>query len=229
MQDISQITNKQITLAKNIDVCAKAMRENDIRYFTVEYSGSGDSGDYFSINNDADKNCSTIKVDGYKINDQNNQQIIETTTTTLDALIEMLAEDIIESYHDGYEINDGGGGYLTIHDQGCAILSGYNNETGEEFAGERLIEAKEHKFEEINDEKDVVETNVARVLNTLSALGVTQEITAQYYGSGDSGGVEDILVNEETRKKLENTKINMVRFIRLPQQGATKRHPPNES
>lgn len=97
----------------------------------LEYSGSGDSGGIEECDLEIDEKDATIKIwetSRVFFMQQSGSKIEEREVSIKGALFS-ITNDIIDQFHDGYEINEGGGGTITI-DPACvqATISTYYNE-----------------------------------------------------------------------------------------------------
>jgi hypothetical protein len=111
-------------IENNRQAIIKAMKDNWIAKATVEYAGSGDSGqiegvsfDYRERNGiDAMKDAVTVKVTevSSRWEDGKFEQKKEEVEKELSAAIEDLCYDLLESKHPGWEINDGSSGQFTF-------------------------------------------------------------------------------------------------------------------
>ena len=124
-------------LQANFDVLKRALHEAcaeknlPLHPITMSYMGYGDSGGDQEMEG-LDESLMAVRVQGWKSLSrfENGQwtQHIEAAPSTIHDLLWYTADEIIDLYHGGYEIDEGGGGEITFDPSaGSAIWSGYHN------------------------------------------------------------------------------------------------------
>jgi hypothetical protein len=117
---------------------AAVLRKHGLTSVQGEYTGSGDSGDGFDIY--YFKGDESVEVDE-DVDDEVTYLVVETeykdgqfvpVKSARSAEFEQALEDVCfamvsASGHDGWEINEGGGGKFTVRDDGTATLDHYDN------------------------------------------------------------------------------------------------------
>jgi len=112
-------------IAKNIDACTKAMQELGIKGMRLEYSGSGDSGDYMDLTVEGDDDAAEKHfVTGYRMvyekDGDGQKEFARPFKTSLKSLaLGGVFERLMDEYHSGYENDNGGGGEMYLDKTGA--------------------------------------------------------------------------------------------------------------
>ena len=158
-----------------VKVCA-SMRASQVQQAEAEFYGSGDSGDHFETTLDAETDA-TVEIDG--------------RTTTLEDGFGHLAEAVVDTFHAGYEQDNGGGGYIKCHADGLLSMDAYHTVQNEYCDSAR--EDADDATTVPTGKSEYRSINVKRILDAMEAIGI-ETITVEYSGGGDSGGVDEVTI-----------------------------------
>jgi hypothetical protein len=136
-------TIAEAMMANNLSSVAMAMRRHKVTHVEVRYSGSGDSGDSEEVevykDNISSDNSPVLVEDIIEVSVNSRYEIVASgelkkthefspmLVNFKQACLNLMEEAISIGNHDGWEINEGGGGTLTINLDGTAVLSHYDN------------------------------------------------------------------------------------------------------
>lgn len=123
---------------ESLAAMAAVLKKHGLTSVQGEYTGSGDSGDSFDIYYFKGEESVEIERD---VDDEVTYLVVDTeykegqfvpVKSARTAEFEQALEDVCfamvtASGHDGWEINEGGGGTLTVRDDGTATLDHYDN------------------------------------------------------------------------------------------------------
>jgi hypothetical protein len=129
----------------NIQTIAKVLKKIGATSVEISYDGSGDSGDGVEITV-TDISGSRIELDGsegtvecieiennYRHPNRDESPSLSLTTESFDELVEdVLWMAVSRGGHSGWENNDGGGGTMTVHEDGTAELDHFDIITDED-------------------------------------------------------------------------------------------------
>ena len=114
-------SNDEGAVGNNIRVLAKVLVDAGIVSLTVDYSGSGDSGNGFEVSFEGDQSVLAQEVTVLEEDDGDEH------TMDVDTAIRDLTElAIVEAGHEGYECDAGGCGTFRLRADGTATLSHKN-------------------------------------------------------------------------------------------------------
>jgi hypothetical protein len=141
--DLSTITSLRDAFNANVTTLAVFLSLNRLNTAHIEYSGSGDSGDYeastfTSVDGSEVRLRGDIKLTYISHRDpnawNNTPSAPEAKSYDPASFVSMLLDQAISvSNHDGYENNDGGGGELTVNADGTWKHSHYDNIVNQEY------------------------------------------------------------------------------------------------
>jgi hypothetical protein len=169
-----------VELNSRFELLAPGFREAGVLGFSVEFSGSGDSG------NGCDITITTL--DGTALGYQETQEFLKDklmpgSEALLVDVIELLVDQAIDANDmDGYENDSGGRGTLNYSIEGTASFEGFYNEE-EQSPSDYSWDSPD----EIPVAKSILEPFLAK----LKELGVGL-VTAEYTGGGDSGDIDNV-------------------------------------
>ena len=142
------------------------MKVLGFKTFVVQYSGSGDEGNFY----------------GPYFHDQDNVKLPDSfQSLTLD-----VAHDAVETQHSGWENNDGGNGtvYFDLSDDGGTIKVNHNDCYCDSEPDEISVFTGQ-------SESDFGEGEVLVALSAMKAAGIVK-VHVTYSGGGDSGDIDEM-------------------------------------
>jgi hypothetical protein len=127
-------------LAHNLALIVEVLRQHNLARLTIDYAGSGDSGDTFEVAvfdaHDAAQPMPTAEVQGKRVISHYDSSISRETvlsvgdrpkpTPFVDFIEDFHCEVLSASNHQGFEDGEGGGGTLTITVEGTCSLEHYD-------------------------------------------------------------------------------------------------------
>ena len=127
-------------LSHNLALIVQVLRDHHLAKLTIEYAGSGDSGEQFDIavfdaQGNEGKVPTTALMGKHALRHYGPAPTYAITITSEDATQPRSFADFLEDFHsavltiegkDGYENNDGGGGSLTVDVSGECLLEHYD-------------------------------------------------------------------------------------------------------
>jgi hypothetical protein len=164
------------------------LEQNKITEITVYFSGSGDSGGIDEIE---------ISADG---------ALSKEVKKAIENEMSNFAYDEMSKAMGGFEINEGGGGKLTLKfddNQWISEINGYYNYEESEIDQDLDIPLDD-------SQRSAIEDLLGEHLMDIDKISI------EYYGSGDSGGIENVsfskdyknLEEDETLRKATNELTN---------------------
>ena len=132
---IETISSRYHCIEENLRRITESMKSAGITRANITYLGEGDSGSVDNIETDAedDSVLENTKVEilldkNSRYTEQFKNTKISNKSASLHEAILHIADEVVEEYHGGFEINNGGGGEITISaENGSLIWEGYNN------------------------------------------------------------------------------------------------------
>ena len=186
------MTQKKTCLEENFHAIAAILRDLNIMCAEASYGGSGDSGDVYHVAvryhaedephpvNDMPR----VKLRGEVSVLKDGQRASGFREYELDfrtAMTDLVDAALKASEHDGYEIDDGGEGTLTIFATGKAVLA------HEDFFDDSEQREASEETTEFSAEEDTPVASVLRVIARVLAGANVASVELRYSGAGDSG------------------------------------------
>jgi len=172
------------TLADQFTRVTQALFQHSVQA-TVEYYGSGDSGDSFEVFLSRDCADTTVSIDGANL-------------TLSDAAAHVM-ENLVARLHSGYENNSGGGGEVKWHPDGMMDFACHHNCVAE-FNDSATVIPSSALTPTTKSEANSI--NAKRILSAMEEAKV-ERIVVEYEGGGDSGGITDVALEPDCTIDLE--------------------------
>lgn len=198
------MTQKKTCLEENFHAIAAILRDLNLHSAIASYGGSGDSGDIYYVavryheegEPQRTDTLPRVKLSGEVSVLKEGQRVKEIREYELDfltAMSDLTNAALKASEHDGYEINEGGEGYLTIFADGKAVLN------HQDFFDDTEQRAASKETTEFSIEQENKAAALLRIISPVLASAAVVNVEAKYSGYGDDGnGIEIVVTGDDT-------------------------------